>query len=77
MLTSERQKHICAKYSTKNAEGKVRCSECPLVISYAWSMCRANAHYDRHLREWDFDNIDALITSTKPDNDEAVYKEGT
>lgn len=55
MLTSERQKRICAKYSTRNADGKVRCSECPLVISYAWSMCRANAHYDRHLREWDFD----------------------
>lgn len=50
MLTTERQKCICAKYSAKDAEGYVHCDECPLVIHAGWIMCRANAHYDRH--EW-------------------------
>lgn len=58
MLTTERQKRICAKYSAKDAEGHVHCDECPLVIHAGWIMCRANAHYDRHLREWDFDEED-------------------
>lgn len=56
MLTNERQKRICAKYSAKDAEGYVHCDECPLVIHAGWIMCRANAHYDRHLRNWEFDD---------------------
>lgn len=58
MLTNERQKRICAKYSAKDAEGYVHCDECPLVIYAGWIMCRANAHYDRHLRNWEFDDED-------------------
>lgn len=58
MLTNERQKRICAKYSAKDAEGYVHCDECPLVIHAGWIMCRANAHYDRHLRNWEFDDED-------------------
>lgn len=56
MLTSERQKRICAKYSARDADGHVHCEECPLVVDLWWKMCRANAHYDRHLRDWYFDN---------------------
>ena len=58
MLTNERQKRICTKYSAKDAEGHVHCDECPLVIHAGWIMCRANAHYDRHLRNWEFDDED-------------------
>lgn len=56
MLTNERQKRICTKYSAKDAEGHVHCDECPLVIHAGWIMCRANAHYDRHLWNWEFDD---------------------
>lgn len=54
MLT-EKQKTICEKYSTRDSEGKVGCFKCPLVISHRELMCRGNAHYDRHKREWIFD----------------------
>lgn len=46
MLSNERQRRICTKYSARDHEGLVHCNECPLVISVAWCMCHANSHYD-------------------------------
>ena len=45
MLSTEEQKKICAQYS-KKVNGKVRCPDCPLVISINDLMCHANSHYD-------------------------------
>ena len=50
MLTNDREKRICAKYSAKDDEGRVRCSECPLVKGDL--MCKAIAYYDRKTKEW-------------------------
>lgn len=55
MLTTERQKRICARYSARDENGYVHCNDCPLVVNPYQHMCRANAHYDRHLREWVYD----------------------
>lgn len=53
MLT-EKQKKICEKYSAKDSNGFVHCADCPLVIGTDL-MCRANASYNRHTREWKYD----------------------
>lgn len=58
MLTNDREKSICARYGARDAGGLVHCSECPLVkdqIVYGVGLCKANAHYDRHSREWVLD----------------------
>ena len=55
MLTTERQKRICARYSARDENGFVRCNDCPLVVNAYQHMCRAIAHYDRHSREWVYD----------------------
>lgn len=54
MLT-EKQVATCRKYSARDAEGRVHCMECPLVVDKDRLMCRANSTYDRHKREWDYD----------------------
>ena len=54
MLT-DKQKKICEKYSERDENGKVHCNECPLVINAYALMCKAVCHYDRHEREWVFD----------------------
>ena len=59
MLKTDRDKRICARYS-KRYRGCVNCGECPLslarihpeVVGLYDLMCKANSHYDRHLREW-------------------------
>ena len=53
MLTNEREKRICKKYSEWVDGGFVRCFECPLVRGYL--ICKAIAHYDRHTRTWERD----------------------
>ena len=63
MLKTNREKRICAKYGTRDETGHVHCTECPLNLAgmhpsrYGWRdlMCKATAHYDRHLREWVLD----------------------
>ena len=55
MLTTERQKRICARYSARDENGYVHCNDCPLVVNPYQNMCRANAHYDRHSPEWVYD----------------------
>ena len=51
MLTSERDKQICKKYGERDKNGFVHCSECPLVIDESQLLCKANSHYDRHLKD--------------------------
>lgn len=55
MLT-EKQKPICDRYSARDWNGYVHCAECPLVINKYICMCKGNAHYDRHRKEWIFDD---------------------
>ena len=52
MLMSEEEKAICRKYGSQDETGHVHCAECPLVVDSPYLMCKATAHYDRHLREW-------------------------
>ena len=60
MLTSEREKKICAKYSAYDEYERVHCNECPLVKGDpgSWDFrCKGNSHYDRHTREWEWDEV--------------------
>ena len=52
MLKSDRDKRICAKYGAQDETGHVHCPDCPLVVDKREMMCKANSHYDRHMREW-------------------------
>ena len=58
MLTSERERKICDKYSAVDGTGHVHCDKCPLVKGnpkrYDFR-CKANSHYNKHLREWIYD----------------------
>lgn len=59
MLTNDREKRICAKYSAYDENNRARCSECPLHKGNfeMWDFrCKANSHYDRHTREWEYDD---------------------
>lgn len=55
MLTTDRERKICKKYSARDADGKVNCHSCPLnkgnpnIYDFR---CKANSHYDRHKKEW-------------------------
>ena len=55
MLTSKKEEKICKKYSTRDDTGYVHCSECPLVKDKGYLMCKANSHYNRHMKEWEPD----------------------
>lgn len=61
MLT-DRQQKICEKYSARGEDGKVRCSECPLVIDNEYHMCKANCTYNPKTREWESNATEVLIT---------------
>ena len=53
MLTNDRDRRTCEKYGAMDeATGKVRCEFCPLVVNTRDMMCKANSHWDKHLREW-------------------------
>lgn len=57
MLTSEREKRICDRYGKVHKDGCVHCFECPLRKGdgrYVL-MCKATAHYNRHTKEWEYD----------------------
>ena len=56
MLRNDKEKAICEKYSAKDQNGKVHCSDCPLVVSAAALMCKATAHYNYRRKEWVFDD---------------------
>lgn len=58
MLTNDREKKICKKYSARDENGIVHCYECPLSKgnpdAYDFR-CKANSHYDRHAGLWVMD----------------------
>ena len=58
MLTNDRERKICERYSKYDDKNKVHCFECPLRIAeYSNDFrCKANSHYDRHFREWVYDD---------------------
>lgn len=58
MLTTEREKRICEKYGKRDADYKVHCFECPL--NKGGLHCKANSHYDRKTKEWEFDDIEVM-----------------
>lgn len=51
MLRNDKEKAICEKYSAKDENGKVHCSDCPLVVSHIDLMCKATAHYNHRKKE--------------------------
>lgn len=58
MLTSEREKKICKKFSAYDEQGFVHCHECPLQKGNfrMWDFrCKANSHYNRRNNEWEYD----------------------
>lgn len=61
MLTSERERRICEKYSAMDEAGFVHCRECPLsdrVFDMPPLSCKKLMHYDRRRREWVYDEED-------------------
>lgn len=58
MLTNDRERKICEKYSAYDENGLVNCRECPLRKGN-WFFhdfrCKANSHYNRSTREWEYD----------------------
>lgn len=59
MLTSEREKRICARYSARDEHDRVHCYECPLQKGNfdMWDFrCKANSHYDRSEKDWVYDD---------------------
>ena len=58
MLTNDRKRRICEKYRKRDKDGYVHCCECPLKKGDAnrWDFrCKANCHYDRRTKEWEYD----------------------
>ena len=57
MLTNDRERKICEKYSKEDRTGHVHCNECPLRKGFGTYdfRCKANSYYDRHTREWEYD----------------------
>lgn len=59
MLITDREKVICEKYSAYDKNNRVHCNECPLSkgnpTQYDFR-CKANSHYNRHTRAWEYDD---------------------
>jgi hypothetical protein len=58
MIRTIREWLIHKKYSKRDKNGKVHCSECPLKASDnpIDFRCKAVAHYDKKQKEWIFDD---------------------
>lgn len=58
MLKTDKEKSICEKYSKRDETGHVHCHDCPLVkgdYRFYDFRCKANSHYDRMTKEWEYD----------------------
>lgn len=57
MITTNREQNICNKYRAYDDTGHVHCYECPLskAQGYYDFRCKANSHYNRHTKEWEYD----------------------
>lgn len=59
MLTNDREREVCEKHRARDKYGKVHCNDCPLNKGdFAhWDFrCKANSHYNRSKREWEYDD---------------------
>lgn len=60
MITNDRDRKICEKYSKYDINNRVRCRECPLAKGnpdgYDFR-CKANSHYNRKTQEWEYDEV--------------------
>ena len=62
MLTNDREKKICEKYSARDENGNVHCHECPLAKGdrkYDFR-CKANSHYNKSTKEWEYDECESI-----------------
>ena len=50
---TEREKKICKKYGARDEHGFVHCNKCPLVVDVDEHLCKANAQYNRHTKQWE------------------------
>ena len=58
MITNPKEQKICDKYGARGADGNTSCDKCPLgkgAVSCYDFRCKANSHYNRHTREWEYD----------------------
>jgi hypothetical protein len=58
MITNEKDRKICEKYSTRDKDGYIHCSECPLVKGNPQKYdfrCKANSTYNNKTKEWELD----------------------
>lgn len=56
MLTTDKEKAICKKYSTYDIDGFLLCNICPLRKGSGYDFrCKANSHYNRKTKEWEYD----------------------
>lgn len=56
-MTKEQKEKICRKFSTRDAEGKVHCKECPLVVgdpNHYDFRCQMNSKYNRKTKELEY-----------------------
>ena len=51
MKLNDKEKEICEKYSARDADGYVHCSECPLVIPGGVYDCTCYATIDGRSKE--------------------------
>lgn len=67
-LTNDKERKICAKYSVYGDNGKVSCHECPLAKGdFRWwdFRCKANSHYNRRKKEWEYDECSSVTIEKK------------
>ena len=58
-LTNKREEAICREYRAYDETGHVHCYECPLnkrTSDFYDFRCKANSHYNRHTKEWEYDD---------------------
>lgn len=63
MITSKREQKICDKYSAYDETDHVHCNECPLSKGDSHSYdfrCKANSHYDKHTKKWEYNEIELM-----------------
>lgn len=59
MKLNAKDQKICDKFSKRDEKGFVHCNECPLNKGNPQNYdfrCKANSFYDRHTKEWIYDN---------------------
>lgn len=57
MLTTNHERRICKEYGEMDSNGFVLCKDCPLRKGHGEYdfRCKANSHYNRKTKEWEYD----------------------